>query len=135
MTKKKLKKLLRRAQKEGFGAKREQDYGGFGAGGDAWDGAGDGQGYGYGQGYGASAPKGLLSGLGLPRGFASGQTEQFILGALLGGAAAYVLADEELRSKLVKSVMKLYAGLTGGIEEFKEQMADLKAEVEAEHGL
>ena len=135
MTKKKLKKLLRRAQKQGYGAAREEGYGGFGAGDGAyaWEGAEEG----YGRGFGAGAPlgKGFLSGLGLPRGFASGQTEQFILGALLGGAAAYVLADEELRVKLVKSVMKLYAGLTGGIEEFKEQMADLKAEVEAEHGL
>jgi hypothetical protein len=147
MSKKKLKKMLRRAMKQGYGAGKNAqpgDVSGFAA-------NGDGYGFGYGdddgayaagdardgRGFGAGAPfgKGFLSNLGLPRGFASGQTEQFILGALLGGAAAYVLADEDLRNKLVKALMKLYAGLTGGIEEFKEQMADLKAEVEAEHGL
>ena len=31
-------------------------------------------------------------------------------------------------------MMKLYAGVAGSVEEFKEQIADLKAEVAAEHG-
>ena len=121
MSKKKLKKMLRRALKNGYDARPQSD-----------DFAIDGNGYGFG-----AAPRldgSWLSRLGLPKGFASGQTEQFIIGALLGAGAAYVLADEELRNKIMKSVMKLYAGLTGGLEEFKEQMADLKAEVAAEHG-
>ena len=62
----------------------------------------------------------------------SRHTEQFILGALLGAAAVYVLGDEEMRAKLVKTAMKLYSGVAGGFEEIKEQMADLKAEVAAE---
>jgi len=62
----------------------------------------------------------------------SRQSEQFILGALLGAAAVYVLGDEEMRSKLVKAGMKLYAGVAGGFEEIKEQMADIRAEVDAE---
>ena len=37
------------------------------------------------------------------------QTEQFILGLLLGGAAAYVLGDPEKRAKLIRMGMKLYA--------------------------
>ena len=60
------------------------------------------------------------------------QTEQFILGLLLGGAAAYVLGDPEKRAKLIRMAMKLYAGVAGSVEEFKEQIADLKAEVAAE---
>ena len=60
------------------------------------------------------------------------QTEQFILGLLLGGAAAYVLGDHEKRAKLIRMGMKLYAGVAGSVEEFKEQIADLKAEVAAE---
>lgn len=123
MNKKKLKKMLRRAIKNGAAP---IDAAGFGAG----EGFGPGGGFGDQQRFNS----GLLSHLGLPKGFASGQTEQFIVGALLGAAAAYVLADEELRNKIMKSVMKLYAGMTGGLEEFKEQMADLKAEVAAEHG-
>lgn len=59
-------------------------------------------------------------------------TEQFLLGALIGAAAAWVLSDEELRGKIVKSAIKLYAGVAGGVEEMKEQMADIRAEVEAE---
>ena len=60
------------------------------------------------------------------------QTEQFILGLLLGGAAAYVLGDPEKRAKLIRMGMKLYAGVAGSVEGFKEQIADLKAEVAAE---
>lgn len=62
----------------------------------------------------------------------SRQSEQFILGALIGAAAVYVLGDEEMRNKLVKAGMKLYAGVAGGFEEIKEQMADIRAEVDAE---
>lgn len=62
----------------------------------------------------------------------SRQSEQFLLGALVGAAASWVLSDEELRGKMVKSVMKLYANVGGALEEVKEQMADIRAEVEAE---
>lgn len=68
-------------------------------------------------------------------GMGSRQTEQFLLGALIGAAATYVLSDEEMRGKLVKMGIKLFSGVVGSFEEMKEQMADLKAEVEAErHG-
>lgn len=73
---------------------------------------------------------GLLAGLSkmLP----SRRSEQFLVGAVIGAAAAYVLSDDELRGKLMKSGIKLYASLASGYEEFKEQMADINAEVEAE---
>lgn len=78
----------------------------------------------------AGLDKGLLNSLqGLT---GSRGTEQFILGALIGAAAMYVLGDEEMRSKIVKAGVKLYAGVAGGFEEIKEQMADIRAEVEAE---
>ncbi len=67
-----------------------------------------------------------------PRLMKSRQSEQFLLGALVGAAAAYVLSDEELRGKLVKTGIKLYSNVVGSFEEMKEQVADLKAEVEAE---
>lgn len=76
---------------------------------------------------------GLLQGM--PAFLRTRNSEQFLLGALIGAAAAWVLSDEELRGKIVKSAMKLYAGVAGGFEEVKEQMADIRAEVEAErHG-
>ncbi|SFB63399.1 hypothetical protein [Azotobacter beijerinckii] len=97
---------------------------------------------GYGHGYGAGVPGGGFPGSGLfdggllqgmPAFLRSANAEQFLLGAALGATAAWVLADEELRGKLIKAAMKLYAGVAGGFEEMKEQMADIKAEVAAEH--
>ncbi|WP_235864952.1 hypothetical protein [Pseudothauera lacus] len=78
----------------------------------------------------AGIDAGLLQGM--PAFLRSRTTEQFLLGALIGAAAAWVLSDEELRGKIVKSALKLYAGVAGGVEEMKEQMADIRAEVEAE---
>lgn len=68
---------------------------------------------------------------GLVRMLPRGRNEQFLLGALVGAAAAYVLSDEELRGKLMKSGISLYSSLAGGYAEFKEQMADMQAEVDA----
>lgn len=98
-------------------------------------------GFAQGRGAAAQAP-GLQAGLnaagllqGMPAFLRTRNTEQFLLGALIGAAAAWVLSDEELRGKIVKSAMRLYAGVAGGFEEMKEQMSDIRAEVEAErHG-
>lgn len=74
--------------------------------------------------------QGLLGGLAglLP----SRGSDRFLIGVVIGAAAAYVLSDEELRGRIMKSGMKLYAGLAGGLAEMKEQAADLQAELEAE---
>ncbi|NEW89751.1 MULTISPECIES: hypothetical protein [Rhodopseudomonas] len=74
--------------------------------------------------------QGMLGNLGglLPK----GRNEQLLLGLLIGGLAAYVLSDEELRGKLFKGAIKAYASMMGGVAELKEQFADLSAEVEAE---
>ncbi|WP_029007247.1 hypothetical protein [Azospirillum halopraeferens] len=74
--------------------------------------------------------QGLMGGLAalLP----SRRTEQFLVGALVGAAAAYVLSDAELRGKLLKSGLQLYGSLAGGLAEMKEQVSDLQAELEAE---
>ncbi len=101
---KKLKKAMRRLERR-MGSRTGQN---------AW---GNGQGAG---------PLGGLSQL-LP----SRRSEQFLLGAAIGAAAAYVLADDELRGKLIKSGIKLYSSLMGGFEEMKEQVADIQAEVQA----
>ena len=69
---------------------------------------------------------------GLTRLLPSRPSDQLLIGALIGAAAAYVLADEELRGKLIKSGLKLYGSLAGGLAEMKEQAADLQAELQAE---
>lgn len=75
-------------------------------------------------------PQGMLGTLGglLPK----GRNEQFLLGLLIGGVAAYVLSEEDLRGKLFKGAIKAYASVMGNVAEMKEQFADLSAEVEAE---
>jgi hypothetical protein len=79
------------------------------------------------QGYAAGANAGGLSSL-LPK----RRSDQFLLGLALGGAVAYVLGDEQLRGKIMRSGVKLYTSLMGGLEEMKEQMADIQAEMAAE---
>ncbi|CAA7622438.1 YtxH domain-containing protein [Magnetospirillum sp. SS-4] len=59
-------------------------------------------------------------------------SEQFLVGALIGAAATYALADEALRGKLIRSGLKLYSELAGGLAEMKEQAADIQAELAAE---
>lgn len=81
---------------------------------------------------GAMAPnqgQGIMAGL--TRLLPGRPSEQFLVGALIGAAAAYVLSDEELRGKLIKSGLALYGNLTGGLAEMKEQVADLQAELQA----
>jgi len=76
------------------------------------------------------ANQGVFASLGnlLPK----GRNEQFLLGLALGGVAAYVLSDEDIRGKLFKGAIQAYSSVMGGVAEMKEQMADLAAEVEAE---
>ncbi len=58
--------------------------------------------------------------------------QQFVAGALLGVAVAYVIGDEALRGKLLRAGMRLYTDLAGSFAEIKEQMADIEAELAAE---
>jgi hypothetical protein len=58
--------------------------------------------------------------------------DQFLLGLALGAVAAYVLGNEETRARIIKAGVNLYAGLAGGLEEIKEQFADIQAELGAQ---
>ncbi len=77
--------------------------------------------------------KTLLRRLGLRGWLGSAQAEQFIIGLLLGGGATYVLGDEEARERVMQGAVRLYTSVMGSVEEFKEQLADIQAEVAAEH--
>lgn len=68
---------------------------------------------------------------GLARLLPNRPSEQFLVGALIGAAATYVLADEALRGKLIASGLRLYSELAGGLAELKEQAADIQAELAA----
>lgn len=98
--------------------------------GNGGNGNGNGWGAGGAGGAGMTGGNGLLGGLGslLP----SRRSEQLLLGIALGAAGAWVLSDAELRGRIMKGAMRLYAGVAAGMEEMKEQVEDLKAELAAE---
>jgi len=60
--------------------------------------------------------------------------QQFLTGALLGAVVAYLLGDEAMRAKLIRAGVQLYSGIAGGVEEIKEQVADIQAEMAAGQG-
>ncbi len=84
----------------------------------------------FGNGMAANNQQGIFASL--SRILPQGRNEQFLLGLVIGGAAAYVLSDEELRGKLFKGALKLYGGIAGGMAEMKEQLSDVQAEIQAE---
>lgn len=58
-----------------------------------------------------------------------------LLGFCVGAGAAWLLGDAQLRSRLIRCGLRLYDSLLGGLDELKEEVADLRAELEAErHG-
>lgn len=59
------------------------------------------------------------------------RSEQFLTGALLGAAAVYVMSDEKLRGGIIKAGVSLFSSIAGGFEEMKEQIADIRAEMQA----
>ncbi|MDR1662205.1 MAG: hypothetical protein LBR95_07265 [Azoarcus sp.] len=77
-----------------------------------------------------AAASGFFSGLGAW--LRERPSEQFLIGAAVGAAAVYILSNEELRAKILKGGIELYGSVAGGLAELREQLADIKAEVEAE---
>ncbi len=59
-------------------------------------------------------------------------SEQFLIGVLIGGGAAYVLSDEQLRRHIIRYGLQTYGNIMGGLEELKEQVADIQAEIRVE---
>ncbi|MDR1349914.1 MAG: hypothetical protein LBJ59_03855 [Zoogloeaceae bacterium] len=60
--------------------------------------------------------------------------DQLLLGLVIGATAAYVFGNEEARAKLIKAGIALYTGLAGGVEELREQFADIQAELATQAG-
>lgn len=58
---------------------------------------------------------------------------QFFVGALVGGAATYILMNPKVRSKIMRTVTELWESVTTEIEGLKEEVADIQAEVHAEN--
>jgi hypothetical protein len=60
--------------------------------------------------------------------------DQLLLGLVIGATAAYVFGNEEIRARIIKAGIALYTELAGGLEEIKEQFADIQAELGAHTG-
>ena len=59
-------------------------------------------------------------------------TNQFLLGTLIGVAGAYLLTNEKAQKTIFKTVAKGGAMFSAGLEEMKERFEDAQAELEAE---
>ena len=77
-----------------------------------------------------SREKGILAGVRqlLP----DAPSEQFLVGLLIGAGATFVLSDEQLRRQIIRYAVQTYGNIVGGLEELKEQVADIRAEILAE---
>jgi hypothetical protein len=60
--------------------------------------------------------------------------ERFVKGLLIGAAAAYLLTNETVQRTAIKSVVKVWSLLQGGVEELTERFHDAEAEIRAERG-
>lgn len=64
--------------------------------------------------------------------FGETPSDKLLRGLLIGGAAAYILTNESAQKAIIKTGVKLFGALAGGVEEFKEKIMDAKAELEAQ---
>ena len=64
--------------------------------------------------------------------FGETPSDKLLRGLLIGGAAAYILTNDSAQKAIIKTGVKLFGALAGGVEEFKEKIMDAKAELEAE---
>lgn len=64
--------------------------------------------------------------------FGDSQMQNFVLGALVGAAGAYLLTNEKAQKNMFKAFAKGGEMLNAGVEEMKERFEDAKAEMEAQ---
>jgi len=56
---------------------------------------------------------------------------RFIRGVLVGAAAVYLLTNENVQQAAIKTVVKVWSLMQGGVEEMKERFRDADAELHA----
>ncbi len=57
---------------------------------------------------------------------------KFLLGVVVGGVATYLLTNDDAQKAIIKTGMKLFSKVAGGVEEIKEKIMDAQAEIEQE---
>jgi len=58
-------------------------------------------------------------------------SNRFLKGLIIGGAAAYLLTNEQVQQSAIKGVVKVWTLLQGGVAELKERFHDAEAEIRA----
>ena len=71
----------------------------------------------------------LLNGL---SSFFNFRDERFVKGAITGAALTFLLTNDAVQKNTIKSVVKFWSMLQGGVEEIKERFQDAEAEIKAE---
>jgi hypothetical protein len=56
-------------------------------------------------------------------------SNRFMRGLIIGAAATYVLTNEQVQRAAIKSAVKAWSTLQGGVEELKERFQDAEAEL------
>lgn len=78
------------------------------------------------------APSGvLLQPAVVPSSGFSVSSSGFLKGAAIGAIAAYLLSNERLQQGAIKTAVKSWSLLQGGVEEMKERFRDAEAELHA----
>ncbi|MFW5816029.1 MAG: hypothetical protein ACOCVP_04150 [Wenzhouxiangella sp.] len=62
-------------------------------------------------------------------GGATSSRDRFVKGLLIGAAATYLLTNEQVQRAAIKSSVKAWSTLQGGVEELKERFQDAEAEL------
>lgn len=79
----------------------------------------------------APMPAAATSLAAVPRATPSLLSSSFVKGALIGAVAAYLLTNEKLQQGAIKTSVKAWSMLQGGVEEMKERFRDAEAELHA----
>jgi len=58
-------------------------------------------------------------------------TSRFVKGVLIGAAVAYILSNEKVQQATIKTAVKTWSLMQGGVEEMKEKFRDAEAELHA----
>lgn len=77
----------------------------------------------------STAASGYPAGSSLTQGWLAVTDPGYVKGALLGAALTYILTNQTVQRALVKGAVTVWSAVQGGIEEVKEQVHDIKAEM------
>ena len=57
--------------------------------------------------------------------------DRFLKGLLIGAAATYLMTNESVQKTAIKSAVRVWSFIQGGVEEMKERFHDAEAEIQA----